>query len=494
VKRRKSIPAVKRRNAIHPVKRRMTARAVAAVFAMALLAACKAVGPDYERPPFELPQSYPDAPSTRVAGAPLRADWWALYSDPTLDQLVATAIDRNSDIRLAVARIEEADANLRVANAAFLPEIDAVAAPNRQRFSQNVAVPTPAPFPTTRGDIRVAATTSFELDFWGKLRRAAESVRAQALGTRYAKDVVVLTLAGLTAQAYFSLRSLDAQVAVTRRTLASREQYLDFIRRRARGGIASGLDVAQAEASLADSASVLKDLLRQRSLAEHLLGSLTGRLDITVAGGDLLALPVPPLPPVDLPSDLIERRPDVRLAEQALVSSNALVGVARAAMLPTISFTGADGWESKALSTLLQGGSRIWTLGFGLSLPVFDAGRYAALTDAAKARAQQSVAGYQKSIETAFREVADALSNAQQTTAAEDDYRARVEAARNALRLARMRYEAGYSAYLEVLDAERTANDSELAFVRNRQSRLSASVDLMKALGGGWAPAAPPKP
>jgi multidrug efflux system outer membrane protein len=275
---------------------------------------------------------------------------------------------------------------------------------------------------------------------------------------------------------------------VTSQTLASRQQYLEFVRKRAAGGIASGLDVAQAEASLADSSSQLKDLLRQRSLAEHLIGTLTGRLDIAVPAGDMLALPVPPLPPTDLPSALLERRPDILQAEQTLVSSNAQIGVARAAMLPTFSLTGSDGWESVAFSSLFQGPSRIWSLAFPVSFPLFDAGRYEALTDAAKARAQQSVAAYQKSIETGFREVADALSNLQQTTAAESDYRARVDAARSALRLARLRYESGYSAFLEVLDAERTANDAELAFVRNRQSRLSASVDLMKALGGGWAP------
>jgi outer membrane protein, multidrug efflux system len=466
----------------------MTPRSALLATALALTA-CAPVGPDYSRPSFDLPQAYPDAAST-VGEAPveqLRADWWKLYGDTKLDELVVSSLERNSDVRLAVARIEEADANLRVANAAFLPEIDIGTVPNRTLFSNTVALPTPPGIPLLRNDIRATATTSFELDFWGKLRRSAESVRAQALGTRYAKDVVALTLAGLTAQTYFSLRSLESQVAVTRQTLASREQYLDFIRKRAAGGIASGLDVAQAEASLADSSSQLKDLLRQRALAEHLLGTLTGRLDIAVPGGDLLVLPVPPLPPADLPSTLLERRPDILQAEQTLVSSNAQIGVARAAMLPTFSLTGSDGWESAALSSLFRGPSRIWSLAFPVSFPLFDAGRYEALTDAAKARAQQSVAAYQKSIETAFREVADALTNAQQTAAAEEDYRARVQSARNALRLARMRYEAGYSAYLEVLDSERTANDAELAFVRNRQLRLSASVDLMKALGGGWA-------
>jgi len=184
---------------------------------------------------------------------------------------------------------------------------------------------------------------------------------------------------------------------------------------------------------------------------------------------------------------LLERRPDVRQAEQQLVLANAQIGVAKAAMLPSISLTGLYGGESSGLSTLLQSGSRIWSLGFGLTLPIFDWGRLAARADAAEARAHQSLAGYQKSVESAFREVADALTNVEQTTASEEDLQTRVAAARDALRLARIRYEAGYSPYLEVLDAQRTAYDAELALIRNRQNRLSASVDLMKALGGGWS-------
>ncbi len=459
----------------------------ALVAATLVLAACAPVGPDYQRPSYDLPQAYPGSPSTAEAALP--TDWWTLYGDAKLDELVAAALARNSDIRLAVARIEEADANLREANAAFLPEIDLNAVPARSRISSTQATPLPATIPAVRNNVRLTATTSFELDFWGKLRRGVEAVRAQALATRYAKDVVALSLAGLTAQAYFSLRSLDAQIAATRQTLASRDEALTYVRNRARGGVASDLDVSQAETARADSAVQLRDLLRQRALAEHQLGTLTGRPDLTDPGGvELLALPVPPVPPAGLPSALIERRPDIRQAEQALVSANAQIGVAKAAMLPTISLTGVDGWESKALSSLIQGTSAIWSLGFALTLPIFDWGRFEARTDAAIAREHQALAGYQKSIETGFREVADALTNAQQTTEAEADYVTRLEAARRTLRLAKLRYESGYSAYLEVLDAQRTANDAELAFVRNRQSRLSASVDLMKALGGGWAP------
>ena len=463
----------------------MTLRALLAGAALAL-AGCAPVGPDYVRPDFALPQAYRDAPGS--PGAPLRVDWWTLFGDAKLNDLVASALARNSDVRLAVARIEEADANLREANATFLPQVDLNTVPTRSRISSTLATPLPAGIPVVRDNVRLTATTSFELDFWGKLRRGVEAVRANALGTRYAKDVVVLSLAGLTAQAYFSLRSLDAQIASTRQTLASRDEALTYVRNRARGGIASDLDLSQAETARADSAVQLRDLLRQRALAEHQLGILTGRLDLADPGGDLMALPAPPLPPPGLPSDLIARRPDIQQAEQALIAANAQIGVARAAMLPTISLTGLDGWESKALSSLVQGTSAIWSLGFALTLPIFDWGRLEARTDAAIARQHQQVALYQKSIETGFREVADALANTQQTTQAEADYVTRLEAARRALRLAKLRYESGYSAYLEVLDAQRTANDAELAFVRNRQLRLSASVDLMKALGGGWAP------
>ena len=460
--------------------------------AAAFVAGCAAVGPDYQRPAVDLPKTYSAGTEAGIAAA-VEAAWWKLYGDPALDGLVASTLERNADVRLAVARIEEADALLREAGAAFLPEIDlgttgSVPTGSRTRSSTTTAVPIPAGIPALRNNVRLTALTSFELDFWGRLRRTLEAARAQALGTRYAKDVVTLSLAGLTSQAYFSLRSLDVQIALTQETLVVREEYLGIVRNRAAGGIASDLEVNQAVVSRADAATQLRDLQRQRTLVEHQLGTLAGKLDLALPNSaTLLALPVPTVPPPGLPSTLLERRPDVRQAELQLVSANAQIGVARAAMLPTISLTGSYGAESRALSTLLESGSRIWSLGFGLALPIFDWGRLAARADAAEARARQSLAGYQKAIETAFREVADGLTNLEQTTATEEDLQARATAARNVLHLARARYEAGYSAYLEVLDAQRTANDAELAVVRNRQSRLSASVDLMKALGGGWS-------
>ncbi len=467
-------------------------RVVQAALCAALLGGCAAVGPDYERPRVELPAAYADARSDGDKAAALDAEWWKLYGDARLDQLVADALQRNADMRIAVARVEEADANLREAGAAFLPEIDLNAVPARSRISARTATPIPATVPLVRNDIRLSLGTSFELDFWGKQRRALEATRALALGSRYASEVVKLSLAGLTTQGYFSLRSLDAQSALARGTLAGREEALAMVRRRAQGGIASDLDLNQAESARADAAAQLKEFERQRALIEHQLATLTGRLDLALPAGDLLALPLPPLPPAGLPSTLLERRPDVRQAEQQLIASNAQIGIARAAMFPTISLTSYYGGESAELSSLLSSGARIWSLGFGLALPVFDAGRFAARTQAAEARQKQALAAYQKSVETAFREVGDALVTLRQASASEADQQARVQAARNALRLANVRYEAGYSAFLEVLDAQRTANDAELAFVRNRQLRMSASVDLMKALGGGWAGGAAP--
>lgn len=462
-------------------------KARAGLMAAALLLAGCTLVPQYQRPVLDLPESFPGAHGKSTVSPDIRPDWWTLYNDATLNELVESALTRNADLHIAIARIEEVDANLRQANAAFLPEVDLGATGSRTRISSR-AIPVFPGYPLVRNDIRIAASTSFELDFWGRLRAAAAAVRAQALGSRFARDTVELTLEGVTIQAYFALRSLDAQIHVTRETLASREKYLELVQRQAAGGLASDLDLNQAQGARADAAIQLKDLVRQRELAEHQLGVLTGRLNLQVANGDLLTLPVPPVPPPGLPSVLMARRPDVRSAEQDLIAANAQIGVARAALFPDISLTGSFGTESRALSTLLASGSSIWSPGFALNLPIFDAGRRVAGVEAAVAREHQALANYRKSAETAFREVADALTNLKQNASAERDVQTSLVAARNALRLAKLRYEAGYSSYLEVLDAQRTANTAELAAIRNRQATLDANVDLMKALGGGWSP------
>lgn len=458
----------------------------AALALVMLLAGCGLAGPNYQRPPLDLPGRYAEPAPAAAAPLAVPADWWRLYGDATLDRLVSSGLEKNTDIRIAVARIEEAEAVLREANAMFFPLVEAGAGAGRSRSSMRTGT-LPSTATPIRNNFQLTASTTFEIDFWGRLRRGAEAARAQYYASRYARDVVSLTLAAGIAQTYFAVRSLDAQIAVAGETLKAAEESFDLAGKRAQAGIVSDLDVNQADANRAQAAAQSKDLRRQRAVVVHQLGVLSGVLDLDVPPGDLRQLPAPPLPPAGLPSTLLERRPDVREAEAQLESANALIGVARAAQFPTFSLTGALGVQSQELSTLFSTGAGIWSIGLGMVAPVIDGGRYAARTQQAEARARQAAAAYEKTAQTAFREVSDALSNVSLASEAEQDLRVRVERAQNTLRLATLRYEAGYSAYLEVLDAQRTLNDAQLALVRNRQSYLAYTVDLMNALGGGWA-------
>jgi multidrug efflux system outer membrane protein len=457
------------------------------IFSLAALAlaACIRVGPDYTRPDVvELPKEYPASAAPGEAVVP--ADWWRLYSDATLDELVAAARRSNADVRLAAARVQEAEAVLREARGALYPDVSAGYVYTRSRVS-GASLPAPPAGSTMRPSHQLTlASTSFELDFWGRFARASEAAQANLLASRLSQDTVGLTLAGGTAQAYFALRSLDAQIAVLDSSIKVRRDSLDIARTRLQAGLASELDVYQAEGALADALFQRRDAGRNRELVERQLAQLTGRLALKLAPADLFALPLPPVPPAGLPSALLERRPDIRSAEQSLVAANAQIGVARAALFPTLSLTASAGVQSAELAELFTNPARVWTLGAGLVGPIFDGGRREARVEQAEARREQAVAGYQRAIEAGFREVSDALVNVRESAQAEEELRGRLDAARKALELSRLRYESGYSPYLEVLDAQRTENDAALAFVRNRQARLAFSVDLMKALGGGW--------
>jgi multidrug efflux system outer membrane protein len=452
-------------------------RALICALALAL-AGCAMVGPDYRRPATDLPAAYGE-PGTAASALPLSQQWWTLYGDATLDDLVRSGLARNADVRLATARVEEAEAVLREAHATLafpLVELDADA--SRGRSLQL----------GTANSFSVGVSTSFEVDLWGRLRRAERSVRDQLLATRYASDTVALTLAATIARSYFAALSLDSQYAASGEILRAAEESVVLARKRADAGVASALDVYQAGALRTAAAAQAKEIARQRAVIVHQLGSLTGRLDIALPAKDLASLPIPPLPPAGLPSALLERRPDVRQAEASLSAATERIGVARAAQFPTLRLTGSLGSQSPELSSLLSTGSRVWSVGLGLAGPIIDGGRYAARTQQAEAQARQAEATYRKAVETAFREVSDALSNVRLAAEAEGDLQSRLSDARNALRLAQRRYEGGYSAYLEVLDAQRTLNDALLAFIRNRQAYLSYTVDLMNSLGGGWTP------
>ncbi len=451
------------------------------------LTACAPVGPDYTRPDIAVPSGYPasDPKPTGATLAAVPADWWRLYDDATLDRLVAAGLTSATDVRLAIARVEEARALVREANATLLPQVNASGNAGRSGASEQTG-PIRAGGVGTLNNFSLAVSTSFELDFWGRLRRLQEAAQAQLSATEYARSVVALTLSAAIARTYFNVRSLDAQIVVSDETLKSADDSVTITRQRSEAGIASALDVYQAQGIRSQLAAQIKELRRLRAVAMHQLGVLTGQLGLELPPEDLRSLPAPPLPPPGLPSTLVERRPDVRQAEATLVSANAQIGVARAAQLPAISLTGSLGLQSDNLAHLVSPGASVWSLGAGLLGPVLDWGRYQARTEQAEARARQAQVQYEASVQAAFREVSDALSNVAFAADTERDLAARVEQATQSLKLATQRYDAGYSAYLEVLDAQRTLNDARLALVRNRQSFLTFTVDLMNALGGGW--------
>jgi multidrug efflux system outer membrane protein len=455
----------------------MMKRALPLALALAL-AGCM-VGPNYERPKLDLPASYAQPGGGGTVAVP--AQWWTLYQDATLDALVKDGLARNADVKLAAARVEEAEGALREARATlFFPLVEGQAGASRSRTLA-------AGNYLTNSNFSLGLSTSFEIDVWGRLRRGERSVRDQLLASRYGRDTVALTLAATIARTYFAALSLDAQYTASQQSLAAANESLDLAKKRLAGGVGSALDVYQAGSLAASAAAQAKEIARQRAAIDHQLGVLTGRLDVTVPRKEVGELPIPPLPPAGLPSQLLERRPDVRQAEAELESATELIGVARAEQFPALTLTGSLGLQSSDLDKLFSGRSHVWSAGGGLLGPVIDAGRYKARTEEAEARAKQAEAAYQRAAENAFKDVADALSNVHAAAQTEKDLAERVKQSREALRLADLRYRQGYSAYLEVLDAQRTLNAAELDYIRNRQSYLTYTVDLMNALGGGWS-------
>lgn len=451
------------------------------------LSGCTLLGPLYQRPEasdVRLPEQYKQAEQADAIQAP--NDWWSLYQDATLNALVEKALQNNTDIQLAVARIEEADASMREVGAALLPSVDLNGNAVRNRVTEAGIFPVFAANP--RNSYNLALNASIELDFWGKLRRAKEAARANYLSTQFAKETVAWSLSSLVANNYLIIRSLDSQLNVNAANQKISEESLALTKRRLEGGVVSVLDVHQAQLALDNLKSQQVELQRQRAISEHQLGLLMGELNIEIASAELVSLPTPPAPPAGLPSSLMESRPDVRQTEQALIAANANIGIAKAALYPSISLTGAFGGESLELSDLLKSAARVWSLGLGLNLPIFNAGRLDAKVDQATAQQKQALASYQASVQTAFKEVNDALVSLRRYKEVEAIAQSRQETAKKMLDVSQNRYKSGYSAYLEVLDAQRSYYEATQSFVQSRQNVLTASVDLFKALGGGWKP------
>jgi multidrug efflux system outer membrane protein len=446
------------------------------------LISCSLVGPDYKRPDINLPNTYHQEINKDNVLTDLNM-WWKLYQDPALNELMDKALVKNTDINAAVARVEESDAYLKEIDAALLPEVNLTSQASRTKSTTTGATTFGRPI---KKDYLIRIGTSFELDFWGKLRRAKESARAEYLASQFSKDTVELTLQSLLTSNYLLLRSTDSQILALKANVKYREENLALTKKRLEGGLVSALDVHQAEAAFNNLSAQLSDVMRQREIIFNQLAVLSGDMNLVMPELTIDTLIIPPTPPSGLPSSLLEVRPDVREAEQMMIAANANIGVAKAALFPTISLTANFGAQSAALSNLNKSGSDIWGAGLGLSLPIFDSGRVRAKIDQVTAKQKQALSYYESSVQNAFREVNNALVSLKEYTEQENDLKLTQDAAKKAMDISSNRYKAGYSSYMEYLDAQRVYNDASIAYIQKRQLRLIASVELFKSLGGGW--------
>lgn len=440
---------------------------------------------DFVRPKSDLPQQFNltiDAQQSQQ----LTGDWWLMYQDEQLNRLVDQAMQHNPSVAMAVANIEQADAYMREVGAALLPEVGLQSSALKSRVTERGPIPLFGGMEPKRTAYNMRLGSTFELDFWGKLRAAKESAKASAMASRFAKETVVWSLQSLVVNHYLFLLSLQSQIAISENNIKIRQESLALTQRRFEGGIVSALDVHQATTAYANLQAQLADLKRQEEVIRNQLALLTGDMRLSIASPKLARLPEPPIPPAGIPSRLMDNRPDIRQVEQELVAANANMAVAKAALYPSISLTTYYGGESMLLSDLFVPPARVWGIGLGLNLPIFNGGRLQSRVDQTSAVQKQLIAKYESVVQKAFQEVNDALVNLRQQTERESALAASVAAAEKALQIANNRYQSGYSSYIDVLDAQRVFNEANLLHVQSQHARLEASVNLFKALGGSW--------
>jgi multidrug efflux system outer membrane protein len=468
----------------------MSAWKLAAAAAPALLAAC-AAGPDYSRPALDLPVTWkleePWRPGTPNDAAP-RGPWWQRFGDARLDALQGQAINGNATLAAAGARLEQARAVLAGASAAQYPQFGIGARANRLEISANRPLNNynSPQHSTVQNDFVLNLQVSYEADVFGRVRRTIEGARASAEQSAIDFENVRLLITADLASAYFSLRALDIELDVLSRSIALQRRSLQLVTDRHDLGAASGLDVAQQQALL-DSTLTQVDLLRrQRSTLEHAIATLTGTPAPVFSLPADLRVPAPPAVPLGVPSDVLERRPDVASAERAMAAANAQIGVASAAFFPSINLGGAYGYQSRELSTLFEAPSLIWSLGVSLFQPLFDAGRIQANVAFTSAGYAATVANYRRTVLTAMQEVQDGITGLTRLESASAQSAKAIASATRALDLATARYEGGIAAYLEVIVAQQALLNNERLAAQLLGQRLLLSVFLVKALGGDW--------
>jgi len=441
-----------------------------------------AVGPDFERPVVDTPQDYREQIDQGATFA--NVSWWNVFQDAELNRLITIALDESKDLALAAARVEEARAAAGFARGDFYPQIGVNASGQRGNLAEVFL-----PGSGIQNNYSLTANLAWEIDLFGRIRRSTEAARAELLASEYARRAVYIALIADVANTYFLVRDLDARLEIAQRTLATRRNSSNLIRARFKQGITPMLDVNQAEIEEATAAADLASFERQQIQAENLLSILLGRNPANISRGDELADQVfPPAVPAGLPSQLLQRRPDVLAAEQVLAAQVARIGVAQALRFPQLSLTGATGLASNDLSDLTGGDASIWNLGANLLQPVFTGGKNKQRVEIEKARAEQLLRQYELTVLQSFREVEDALVAIRTYRDESAAREMQTRAATNAAMLSRARYNGGVTSYLEVLDIERSLFQAEIAASQVRRSRMQSVVNLYKALGGGWLP------
>ena len=459
-------------------------RRITALMVLALTLAGCMFGPDYRRPPVETPRAWRF--EEKEAKQLVDTLWWEQLNDPVLNGLIDIALRESKDLQIATARLEEFTGRYDLARAALFPRVGAGASAGQQRVTEIGPVPLPSSVNNPVELYQGSVFASWEIDLWGKLRRGTEAARAELLGTEEGRRSVILSLVASVAGSYVNLRNLDRQIWIARDTAMSRVESYRIFTLRFQEGFVSELELSQVKSEYERALAAIPSLEKAIARQENALSVLIGRNPGAVERGKAIDELVLPAIPAGLPSDLLARRPDIRQAEQNLISANAQIGIARAQYFPTISLTGMFGWESTRLSQLFTGPARMWSWAVPVAQPIFTGGSIAGQIKAVEAVRDAAILQYQMAIQNAFRDVEDSLVDQRRTREQLETQKRQVEALRTYARVARLRYDNGYTSYIEVLDAERNLFDAELAYSQTQATLLQAMINLYKAMGGGW--------
>lgn len=457
---------------------------LASLFVALLISGCM-VGPDYKRPSATVPTEYRGAssePSKAEAGSLGDQKWWEVFRDDQLQSLIRTAIQQNYDARIAATRVLQAQAQLGITRSDQFPQVSGGANLGAQRTSKSIIFPA---IEQSTGSVTLSA--AWQLDFWGQYRRATEAARASLLATEWGRRAVISSLVANVASAYFQLRALDLQLELSQNALTARRESLRLTSVLSNHGNTSELDVRQAEQLVYTASEEIPDLERRIQQEENLISTLLGNNPGPVTRGlHLTEQPHSPEIPAGLPSELLERRPDIRQSEQLLIAANAQIGVARAAYYPQIALTTSGGFQSDALARLFGGPAGLWSFAGSLTQPIFTAGRIRSNVRLAEAQQQEALLSYQQTIQQSFRDVSDSLIAYRKNREFREQQELLTASAKDAARLSNIRYTGGVTSYLEVLTNETNYFAAELNLAQAQANELLALVQIYQALGGGW--------